>query len=123
MINLDERKVYVFVREDLPLGQDDIQSNHACYNAGMKFMAQQNGYVNLPTGNPYMVTIGCPTIKSLRKAQKKMDTAGIQYFIMTDTDVDSEPTAIATFPLERDNQVLTEYRLRCYDVTARKAGA
>lgn len=111
MAPLDSTTVYVFIREDLPLGQDDIQSNHACLHAGMEFAAKSG----FKEGIPYMVTVGMPSIKPLNRVIAKLQENNIPHYVMVDTDVCSDPTAVVTWPLdEEQKQVLRNYRLRKY---------
>jgi hypothetical protein len=111
MANLDDCTIYAFIRQDLPPGQETIQAIHAAFHAGMAFGAEHG---NQP-GIPFAVVTDTPTLKAVKKAQRKMEAAGIKHYAMVDTDVEEDVTAIVTHPVDSvHKQVLSEYRLRRY---------
>jgi hypothetical protein len=103
-MNLDDCTVYVFVRQDLPIEQQLVQSVHAAFHAGMDFAARHGAH----PGIPFTVLIGLPHAKSLRKTARKLIDNLVDCHIFTDTDISSDATAIATYPLNREEkQVLS----------------
>lgn len=73
-------------------------------------------------GIPYAVVADTPSLKSVRKAQRKVEAANLGHYAMTDTDVDDNVSAVVTFPLEQEQQeVLREYRLRNYGAVTEKS--
>lgn len=114
-MDLDAYTLYAFIRQDLPPGQETIQAIHAAFHAGMAFHAAHG----FQPGIPYAVVADTPSLKSLRKALRKVQEANIGYYAMTDTDVDKDMSAIVTFPVDKiQKEVLREYRLRKYTAGA-----
>lgn len=114
-MNLDDYTIYVFIREDLPLGQDDIQSNHAAWHCGYEFgqLWQEDHH---PKGIPFLVTIGVKSAPALLKVREKLIASNIRFATMIDSDVDgANPTSIATHPLDAEQkQALRKYQVRKY---------
>lgn len=110
-MNLDETTIYAFIRQDLPPGQETIQAIHAAFHAGMAFGAEHG----IQPGIPFAIATDTPTLKSVKKAQRKLEAAGVKHYAMVDTDVEEDVTAIITLPLDKvQKQILAEYRLRKY---------
>ena len=93
----------MFVRTDIPLAHQIVQSNHAVYHlAGLRY----------EDGNPNLVVIGLPSESSLRRTLRKLETHQIPHYAWTEPDNNFGLTAIATAPLRgEERKILANYRL------------
>lgn len=99
-MNLDKFWVYRFIRTDLPPNQDLVQLGHASWHLGVEFA------LSLPTGEivegiPYNITVGAASFPELQEVGNKLTAAGVRWSYFTDTDVDPNPSAIVTFPVDK----------------------
>lgn len=98
-----ERYVFVFIRQDIPVSQQIVQSNHATLSLASLYPIQ---------GTPNIVVIGVPNEAALRRAEKKLEEFRIPYFAWIEPDFDLGFTAITTLPLDRSEKaVLANYRV------------
>lgn len=101
---MTESHVYVFVRQDIPLEHQFIQSNHAVLHLALK----HTGIVGVPN----IVGIGVPNLKSLHKVKAKLEENFITHLCWSEPDNDLGFTAVATVPLcGKIREVLSNYRL------------
>lgn len=96
--------MYIFIREDLPISHQIVQSNHATFSIA--------SLLRLERGIPNIILIGVPHLRSLNKVLAKLKAHQIPHFAWTEPDYDFGLTAIATAPLEGEQRsVLSNYRL------------
>lgn len=94
----------MFIRQDLPLAQQLVQSNHATFKLASGL--QPEG------GIPNIVVIGVPDVRALSRVLAKLKQHQIVHAPFYEPDFDYGFTAIATAPLnEVSRQVLSNYRL------------
>ena len=93
----------MFVRQDLPLSQQIVQSNHAILSLSQWFRID---------GIPNVIVIGLPDVAALNRAKSKLDKERIAYYAWHEPDFDYGFTALATVPLTPERKtVLKHYRL------------
>ena len=104
-MKMDERYVYVFVRQDLPIPLQLVHAGHAIYHI--------TRCVQPDEGTPFMVVIGCPDEAALTRVRAKLHGKQIPHFCWADPDVNAaEFLACATAPLTDAQRVhLKNYRL------------
>jgi hypothetical protein len=101
---MEDRYIYVFVRQDLTVPQQLVHSNHAVYHMA-------TGY-DWCRGTPAIVVIGIPNLKSLNRVAEKMRKENIDCYMWLDPDVNMGTLAIATVPLDLEKRAaLSNYRL------------
>lgn len=106
-MTFDDRYIYVFVRQDIPLAQQMVDVAHAAYHTGND--------VDDFSGKPSLIVIGVPDEKRLTKALGKLNAARLISYTWIDPDNAFGPTAIATYPITREEkQPLASYRLWSY---------
>lgn len=84
--------IYIFIRKDLSVPQQTVQSCHAAIEAAKSFLDN-----NLE--HPHLVVLGVKGEHQLYTSARKLDEAGIRYRIFTEPDRNNEATAIATEPV------------------------
>jgi hypothetical protein len=105
----------VFVRQDLSIPQQLVQSNHATLSFASLYGVD---------GIPNIVIIGVPNEQALRRVEKKLEACAIPHFSWTEPDYDLGFTAITTAPLTREEKVaLANYRVYSPVVLIAKASA
>lgn len=92
-----DRHLYVFVRQDLTLTQQIVQSNHASLSIASRHHIE---------GIPNIVIIGVPDRAGLAEAIRRMIQWGLGYYAWFEPDFDLGLTAVATVPLDRDQRKL-----------------
>ncbi len=98
--------MYIFVRQDIPIQQQLVQSSHAALTLG-SFMEI--------SGIPNIVLIGVPDMAALLRVRDKLITHRIDYVLWEEPDFDFGVTAIATEPLSVERkEPLNQYRLWRY---------
>lgn len=138
-MNLDDCSVYLFVRQDIPLAQQLVQSNHALLmmawpelpvctiamdsGAASSIFASSTNVVTLGDhGHPNIILIGVPDVKALERVKAKLERLQIVHYAWREPD---EPglgfTAIATAPLDKPQRnQLHSYRLWKYSGSSEK---
>lgn len=105
-MNLDDHSIYIFIRQDLPLAQQLVQSNHAMF-----MMASM---LPLSEGIPSVLLIGMPDVQALNRVTIKLTAKNIPHVVYIEPDFANELgfTAIATRPLDcTQKEELRNYRL------------
>lgn len=92
MTHQDTPYIYVFIRKDLSLPQQVVQSSHACIEAAKSFLSND-------LEHPHLVVLGVKGEHQLYTAAQKLDKAGIRYRTFIEPDRNDEATAIATEPV------------------------
>lgn len=99
---IDDRFVYVFVRQDMALADQIVQAMHAVYAI---VSARRE------SGEPNIVLIGVPDAKALDRVKQKLERS-TPHVAWVEPDLGLGFTAIATSPLDtQQKQVLSNYRL------------
>lgn len=95
----------MFVRQDITLAQQIVQSNHATFEAARRSKLDHNEI-------PYCIVIGVPDKAALRRVIEKLKGLGIGHHEYHEPDYDLGLTAVATDPLGPDHRrMLSNYRL------------
>lgn len=105
-MNLDDHSIYVFVRQDLPLSQQLVQSNHAMFMMASTLPPSE--------GIPSVLLIGMPDQKALDRVVTKLTARNILHVKYVEPDFENALgfTAISTVPLDHtQKQELCNYRL------------
>lgn len=109
-----EKYVYIFVRQDIPLVQQIVQSNHATWQMSAKY-----GDESIPN----IVLIGVPDIEALNAACRLLSENQIPHWSWTDPDFDFGFASIATAPISGlARQCLAHYRLWKEEFTDARGG-
>jgi hypothetical protein len=96
----------LFVRQDLSLAQQIVQTNHATFE--MAYSLSQS----VDDAPPSIVLIGVPNKKSLQKVIDKLLRHDIEFSAFHETDDDIGLSAVATSPLgESERAQLRNYKL------------
>lgn len=90
------RYVYLFVRQDLPVAQQIVQTNHATMRMG-----EMHGY----HGTPNIVLIGVPDKAALEGVSRKCAEFQIAHHIFFEPDFQYGYTAIATEIVEGEKRL------------------
>lgn len=94
---------YIFVRQDIPLEQQIIQTNHATQQMSAKYRR---------TGIPNIVLIGVPGETELRNVITHLTEHNIKFVAFEDNDFDFKQAAVVTVPLDiKQKQFLRGYPL------------
>ena len=98
--------VYVFVRTDLPIQQQMVQSNHAALEAGI-FLGDKTQ--DEPSS---LIVIAVKNKAKLEKAMLDLTSKGIEFVPFYEPSWDDGLTAIGTQPLTQEERVqLKRYQL------------
>ena len=97
--------IYVFVRQDISLAQQLVQSSHAVYS-----IAQQQTNLDKNT-IPSIVMIGVPNSKALNRVITKLQLNNIEHATFFEPDFNMGLSAVATAPLytNEERAVLKNY--------------
>lgn len=94
--------MYVFVRKDLPLNQQIVQSTHAAIQMTNLF----------PSRDPYLVVLEVENQHELLRAKVRLDEIGIECVPFYETDYDLGFTAAATRAVsQKERRHLKDYKL------------
>jgi hypothetical protein len=105
---------YLFVRTDISLAQQIVQTNHATF---MMAYALPQGVEEV---NPSLVLVGVPNKKSLERVLRKLKMNRIDASAFFESDEDMGLSAIATVPLnEEQRALLQDYSLWRYNDVSR----
>lgn len=100
--------MYFFIRTDLPLAQQSVQSIHACYKMVLNYRPDHEC--------PNVVYIGVPDKRALEKVMRKLRDNQIPHVRFDEPDFDYGLTAVATIPISGEQrEVLSNYRLWSVD--------
>jgi hypothetical protein len=89
---MPDTHVYVAVRRDIPLTHQAVQAVHAGISAGRELIPSEIEHPNL-------VLLTVPDLQSLLSLRAECDAAGIQSTTFVEADLNHQPTAIATQPV------------------------
>lgn len=97
--------MYVFVRQDLPVAAQIVQSNHAVYHLASLRCPD-------PEAVPNLIVIGLPDAAGLRRVLAKLQSHHIVHYVWNEPDDDLGLTAIATAAISGEQRAaLRNYRL------------
>jgi hypothetical protein len=91
--------VYIFVRQDLSKEQQLVQAAHATLVLGSKLNKKQYNPSEL-----YFAVIGVPRLTSFCQVMKDLKKHGTEYECFYEPDQGSTMTAIATFPIPKNER-------------------
>lgn len=102
MLQIDKPKtwVYVFIRTDLPLQQQLVQSNHSALESGIYFGDKDQ---NEPSS---LIVIAVKNKQKLEKAMKFVEEQNIRLVPFYEPSWDYGLTSFSTEPLTQDQRVL-----------------
>ena len=93
----------MFVRQDLPLEHQIVQSNHASLTLASLIEIG---------GIPNIILIGVPNQAGLLRVHERLAANAIGHYMWEEPDYEMGLTAIATHPLDLEQKkVLSQYRL------------
>lgn len=96
--------MYVFIRKDLPLEQQIVQSSHAAIEAARAFLPPD-------LEHPHLIVLSVNNEKSFDKVIQKLNAFGIRYRAFVEPDRNNETTAIATeIVYDETRQVFKNYQ-------------
>jgi len=96
----------VFVRQDITLAQQIVQSNHATFEVARKLDPQN------PDDIPSCIVIGVPDKAALSHVAERLRRYGIGHQEFHEPDFDMGFSAIATVPLDlKQRRPLSNYNL------------
>lgn len=96
--------MYIFIRQDLPLQHQLVQSNHATFHLASLYRCD--------SGVPNIIVLGVPDVRSLERAAAKLREHAIPHYEWREPDFDFGFTSMATAPLDyKQRQVLSNYRV------------
>ncbi len=103
--NSSDKYIFVFVRQDISLAQQAVQSLHAMHKMVRVLRPDYDD-------TPNIVYIGLPNRASLEKALEKLKAHQIVHARWDEPDFDLGFTSIATAPLSnQEKSVLSNYRV------------
>lgn len=95
----------MFVRQDISLAQQIVQSNHATFEVARRLPKDFHEI-------PYLVLIGVPDKNALFRVVQKLQTNDIGHQVFYEPDDNMGLSAVATVPLSQEQRkVLSNYRL------------
>jgi hypothetical protein len=95
----------VFVRQDISLAQQIVQSNHATYEVARRYPLN-------PDIIPSCIVIGVPDKTALYRVIDKLHKNNIPFQAFNEPDYNMGLSAVATAPLDQEQRkVLSNYRL------------
>lgn len=81
--------IYIFVRTDLPMAAQIVQTNHATYQASQQFRQEGNEI-------PYMILIGVADKQALEDVMERLKRHDIRFEAFYEPDNDMGLTAVTT---------------------------
>lgn len=95
------------MRQDIPLAQQLVQSNHATFEVARRLPQPQNS-----DETPSVVVIGVPDKNALFRVVEKLRSNNIGHQAFCEPDFNMGLSAVATVPLEQEQRrVLSNYKL------------
>ena len=96
--------VYLFIREDLSIPQQIVQTAHAVDELGKRIRNSDN--------TNFMCLFGVDNEAALQKVAEYLDRNGVEFEMFYEPDVDTF-TAIATVPLVGDDRkIMKKFKLK-----------
>lgn len=89
--------IYVFVRTDIPVADQMVQVGHVCYEAGLKFQAQDD---------TYLVLCQVASQEDLLEVEMRLNDSGVETHKFFEPDDDMEYTTLCTQPISKANRNL-----------------
>ena len=97
----------MFVRQDISLAQQIVQSNHATFELARRLPHPQNLEIT-----PSCIVIGVPNKTALYRVIEKLRANDIAHELFYEPDFDMGLSAVATVPLGQElRRKLSNYRL------------
>lgn len=109
---LDDKVIYVFARQDLPVAKQLVHTNHAVFQMAMNY---GKGWLGSNEGIPSVIVIGVPNEKALHRVSHKLAfgdrvITACRWFDPMYPDLGL--AAIATVPLSQEEKTA----LACYRI-------
>lgn len=105
MLKRSDEYVYIFVRQDLPIPQQIVQSNHATY-------ALASLYGHDGDCMPNIVLIGVPDREAILRVSEQCSENAIPHYTWNEPDWDYGITAISTAAIRGNKRLaFAEYQL------------
>lgn len=96
-MSIDDKVIYVFARQDLPVAKQLVHCSHAVFE-----MANQQVY---EPGIPSVVVIGTPDEKALHRVVKKLQDNSFSYLAWVDPNYpELGLAAVCTVPLSQEQR-------------------
>ena len=92
-MSIPERHVYVAVRRDIPLAHQAVQAVHAGISAARELIPDSIAHLNL-------VLCTVPDQSALLGLLARCNAAGVQTRVFVESDMDNQPTALASEPVD-----------------------
>ena len=86
---MEEERMYVLVRRDLPMSQQVVQSGHAV----AEFLLRGP---KTKWKNGTMIILGVSGRRQLKSWRRRLDGMGVKYKIFREPDIGDQATALAT---------------------------
>jgi len=96
-VQIENLHHYVFVRQDISVRQQAVQSNHATF-----LLARTLPHT---IGTPNLVLIGVPDAAALRAVMQTLDTNNIEYVAYEEPANDMGLSSVATVPLGANDRL------------------
>ena len=104
------------MRQDIPLAQQIVQSNHASIEAARRIPTESKDI-------PYVVLVGVPDKSALFRVERKLRDAGVEHSVFYEPDNNMGLSALATAPLPQEQRrLLSNYRLWRAENTTHRPG-
>jgi hypothetical protein len=102
---MDHPYTYIFIRKDLSLAQQLVQSSHAALEAGFTF--------NKPQQTSSIIMIGAKDQNELYQIGERLSKHGIKHHMFFEPDFDMGHSAIATEPIDnpQTRRLMRKYSL------------
>lgn len=93
----------MFVRTDIPIVNQIVQVGHVCYEAGLKFDANDN---------TYLVLFQCESEDELKKTEYWLNSRGVETHIFFEPDNNMGYSALCTQPVSGSlRKIFRRYKL------------
>lgn len=100
----EKRYTYVFVRKDLPLHTQIVQSCHAAQECGI--------HLSIEDFRNYLIVLEVKSERQLLKIREQLLAQGIKTILFREPDIGNEATAMATTQIPINNKdIFKRYRL------------
>ena len=90
--------IYTFIRRDLSAAQKIVQLGHACHEAGKLLKHEENRETSS------LILLSAADEKDLKSIARKIDCAGIDFYMFYEPDNEMGYSAICTRPITSDRE-------------------
>lgn len=97
--------IYVFVRTDIPVAHQMVQTGHVCYMAGKLFDAQED---------TFLVLCSVKDENELISIKSRLDLKGVKSTMFFEPDNNFNYTSLCTEPVTKEKRnIFSKYKLWC----------